>query len=56
MSGIFNMVVVQAVLIFGLEIWVMYPRNKRMLGIFKHWLIGPWTDPQTIIQMDRTWV
>ena len=36
--GMFYVTVVYAVLLHGLEMWVMYPHNGRMLGGFHHWV------------------
>ena len=35
-SGYFYITVVQAILLFRLEIWVVTPRIKRLLGYFHH--------------------
>ena len=35
-SGLFLKAVVQAVLLFGLETWVLTPRMERALGSFQH--------------------
>ena len=35
-SGIFYLAVVQAVILFGSEMWVIFPRIGRMIGGFYH--------------------
>ena len=37
--GVFYREVVQVVLIFGSETWVMSPRIRKNLGRFHHWVI-----------------
>ena len=38
-SGMFYTAVVQEILLYGLEAWVMSPRIGKALGGFHHWLI-----------------
>ena len=55
-SGRFYVAVVQAVLLFGSETWVLNPRLNKSLAGFHHWAerrmagMGPKTHP------DGTWV
>ena len=64
-SGMFSKEVVQAVLLFRSETWVMNPRMGRALGIFQHrfarriagrntklWVDGSWEYPPVETEME----
>ena len=54
-SGHFCLVMVQAILLFGLEKWVMTPHMGRILGIFYHRLLRSISGIQTQIWLDGIW-
>ena len=54
-SGIFSLVVVQAVLLFRFEMWVISPHIWRTRGGFQHWEISRLTRRNPRLQVDRSW-
>ena len=53
--GMFLKVVVQEVLLFGLETWVMTPRMGRFMGGFQHRVVRRITGRQPNRQVDGSW-
>ena len=53
--GIFFKAVVQAVLIFGAEMWVLTPRMERALSSFKTRFVQRITGRQMRLQGERSW-
>ena len=55
MSGLFFKAVVQAVLLFGSEMWVLTPRMERALGSFHNKIAGLITGRQPIQRGEGRW-
>ena len=55
-AGIFYVVVVQAVLIFGSEKWVLTPRLEKSLKGFHHWSVWRMEGMVPKRQHDGTWL
>ena len=53
--GRFHLVVVQEVLLFGSETWLMYPFNRRILDIFQQRVIHQLMVWQPIRKAYRSW-
>ena len=54
-SGLFFKAVVKAVLLFGLETWVLTPHMGRALGNFQHGVAIPTTGRQSKSQEEGGW-
>ena len=54
--GMFYMEVVQAVLLYGLETWVMLPHIGRTLGVFHHRVVRRLTGRQPRRGLEGSWV
>ena len=50
------MAVVQAVLLFGSETWVVNPRLEKALMGFHHWAVRLMADMGPKFQLNGTWV
>ena len=55
-TGIFYVPVVQAVLLFESETWVMTPRVDKALEGFRHWLVQQILGMGPKWQQGETWV
>ena len=55
MSGIFYLMVVQVVLLFGSETWVISPHIRRVMGCFHQQVLRRLTGRQPIRQADVNW-
>ena len=56
MEGRFYVAVVQAMLLFGSEAWVMTPRSEKALEGFHHRAVRQMAGMGPKSQWDRTWV
>ena len=54
--GMFNIVVVQAVLLYSSEAWVMSPRIRRTLGGYHHRVVKRMTGRILHRNLDETWM
>ena len=55
MLGMFYVAVVQAVLLYRLEMWVMYPRIGKTLVGFHHWMARRLIGRKPKRRLDGTW-
>ena len=55
-SGKVYVVMVQLVLLFGLDMWVVNPRLDKALAGFHHWAVHRMEDMGPEIQLKGTWV
>ena len=54
-SGFFSKAVVQAVLLFGSEAWILTPCIEQALGVFQHRVVWQITGRQTRRRGERGW-